>query len=75
MEWFAVSIDGEVSSTICANVLRKPSAPPGHVEVVWYEGATHDFEDPGRARQAFAANRAAKNDVMHREAALFDALP
>ena len=70
---FLGSDDEEVSPTTCASVLGQARAGP--VDVTLYPGATHDFDDPGSARQAVAANRAAKDDAMARAAALFDALP
>jgi dienelactone hydrolase len=65
--------DEEVSPAVCADVLRR--AQGGPVAVTVYEGATHDFDDPGAARQADAANRTARADAMRRAAAQFDALP
>ena len=61
-----------MSPTVCAEVLRH--APGGAVAVTVYPGATHDFGDPGTARQAAAGNRAAKADAMARAAALLDGL-
>ena len=69
---FLGSDDEEVSPTVCANVLRKASGGP--VVVTTYAGATHDFDDPGAARQAVAGNRGAKDDAMTRAAALLDAV-
>ncbi len=62
--------DEEVSPSVCADVLRR--ARGGPVAVTTYPGATHDFDDPGAARQAVAGNRAAKEDAMARAAALLD---
>ncbi|HEY4067182.1 MAG TPA: dienelactone hydrolase family protein, partial [Burkholderiaceae bacterium] len=64
--------DEEVSPTVCADVLSH--AKGGSVTVSVYDDATHDFDDPGAARQAVAANRSAKDDVMKRAQNLFDAL-
>ena len=72
---FLGSADEEVSPKVCADVLRAARSSHGKVDVTWYEGATHDFDDPGRARQAVAANRAAKDDAMRRSAGLLEALP
>ena len=66
---FLGSDDEEVSPTLCAKVLR------GAAQVTTYAGATHDFDDPGNARQSVAANRAARDDAMARAAALLDGLP
>ncbi|WP_240162264.1 dienelactone hydrolase family protein [Glaciimonas sp. PAMC28666] len=78
---FLGSDDEEVSPSVCANILRNTRSmeSKGHdtkrVEVVWYDGATHDFDDPGAKRQAIANNRIAKDDSMRRAAGLFDDLP
>ncbi len=68
---FLGSDDEEVSPAVCARVLQHAGGP---VEVTTYPGATHDFDDPGMARQAVAANRAAKDDAMARAASLLDGL-
>ena len=65
--------DEEVSPTVCEKVLRQASGGP--IAVTVYPGATHDFDDPGAARQAVAGNRTAKDDAMTRAAAQFDAVP
>jgi carboxymethylenebutenolidase len=70
---FLGSADEEVSPALCADVLRR--AQGGPVNVTVFEGASHDFDDPGSARQAIAANRAARETAMQRSSALFDALP
>ena len=70
---FLGSDDEEVSPLVCADVLHHATGGP--VAVTVYPGATHDFDDPGAARQAVAGNRAAKDDAMGRAAALFDGLP
>ncbi len=65
--------DEEVSPTVCEKVLRQASGGP--IAVTVHPGATHDFDDPGAARQAVAGNRVAKDDTMTRAAAQFDAVP
>jgi carboxymethylenebutenolidase len=65
--------DEEVSPVVCADVLHRATGGP--VAVTVYPGATHDFDDPGAARQAIAGNRAAKDDVMARAADLLGSLP
>lgn len=67
---FLGSDDEEVSPTVCEKVLR--GATGGPVQVTLFAGATHDFDDPGAARQSIAANRAAKEDAMARAATLLD---
>jgi carboxymethylenebutenolidase len=70
---FLGSDDDEVSPAACEKVLR--GAMGGPVQVTVFAGATHDFDDPGIARQSVAGNRAARDDAMERAAALLDALP
>jgi carboxymethylenebutenolidase len=64
---FLGAADEEVSPTVCAEVLGRAAGP---MQVTTYPGATHDFDDPGKARQSDAANRDAKADAMARAAAL-----
>jgi len=71
---FLGSDDEEVSPKVCADVLKR-TVPPGLVAVTLYDGATHDFDDPGKSRQSVAGNRTAHDDTLRRSAALFDALP
>ena len=70
---FLGSDDEEVSPSVCSRVLKSASGTP--VTVTLFDGATHDFDDPGPTRQSVAANRAAKADTMQRAATLLDALP
>lgn len=70
---FLGSEDEEVSPRRCMEVLRQSRGAA--VEVTVYAGATHDFDDPGPARQAVAGNRAATANVLQRAAQLFDAVP
>ena len=70
---FLGSDDEEVSPAVCEKVLGRATGGP--VAVTVYPGATHDFDDPGAARQAVAGNRAAKEDAMSRAAGLLEALP
>ena len=67
------SKDEEVSPVTCrrlAEELKKRGADAGF-EFVWYEGAQHSFDDPGKTRQAVPANRAATEDSMKRAEAFF----
>ena len=63
---FVGSEDEEVSPTLCQRVAERSRASGSPIDVVLYEGATHGFDDPGRRRQASAANHAAKNDALQR---------
>jgi carboxymethylenebutenolidase len=68
------SDDEEVSPKVCADVLGRASTTQGRIEVVWYQGATHDFDDPGKSRQSVPGNQAAKADALRRSAGLFESL-
>ena len=69
---FLGSDDEEVSPTVCDHYLHAGASGP--IAVTTYPGATHDFDDPGAARQAVPGNRLAKDDAMTRAANLLDAL-
>jgi len=71
---FLASEDEEVSPKICRSLLSKAPNTPARVDITEYEGATHDFDDPGRNRQDIAANRSAKDDALKRAANLLGAL-
>jgi dienelactone hydrolase len=58
--------DEEVSPVICQHVAARSIAAATKLDLTVYPGATHDFDDPGEARQKKAANRAAKADAMAR---------
>ena len=67
------SKDEEVSPVTCrrlAEEVKKRGADAGF-EFIWYEGAQHAFDDPGKARQAVPANRTATEDAMKRAGAFF----
>ena len=69
---FLAAQDEEVSPSVCAKVLGAARGGPARVTV--YDGATHNFDDPGRQRQSIDANRVAKDDAMARAAALLDGI-
>lgn len=63
--------DDEVSPTVCrslAEALRALGAP---LEFVWYEGAHHAYDDPGRTKQSHEPNRLALEDTLQRAEAFF----
>jgi dienelactone hydrolase len=64
------SEDEEVSPTVCQRVAERSRAAGSPIDVVLYQGATHGFDDPGRRRQANAANRAARSDALQRAISL-----
>ena len=43
------------------------------MRAVVYEGAQHNFDDPGRSKQSRDANRRATEDARARTARFFDA--
>lgn len=65
---FLAGEDEEVDPDICRKLLT--DAPAGtdkdKVQIIGYEGATHDFDDPGRKHQGVAANRTATEDAQVR---------
>lgn len=69
---FIGSQDEEVAPIPC-RLLAERTLARGirHFELVWYEGATHAFDDPGRSRQSVEANRSARSDSMRRAEAFF----
>jgi dienelactone hydrolase len=58
--------DEEVSSKICRHVAGRSLTADTNLDATFYPGATHDFDDPGEARQKVKANRDAKADAMTR---------
>lgn len=64
---FIGTADEEISPDVCSQLL----ADAASVQLQFYEGATHDFDDPGRARQSIPANVDARRDVIRQAAAFF----
>lgn len=63
--------DDEVSPAVCrmfAETLRARGAP---LEFVWYDGAHHAYDDPGKTRQSHEPNRLALQDTLQRAEAFF----
>jgi dienelactone hydrolase len=48
-----------------------PAAKSSPIEVVDYQDATHDFDDPGKKRQSEPGNQDAREDVLKRAAEIF----
>jgi dienelactone hydrolase len=67
---FLAGRDEEVNPEICRKALTGARADLGNgtrtVEIINYEDATHDFDDPGKSRQSVPANVEAKTDAMAR---------
>jgi len=68
---FQGSADEEVSPRRCKRLVDRSRAQGGDIALTLYPGATHDFDDPRRARQGDAANVAAKADAMARAGRFF----
>lgn len=69
---FIASADEEVATVPCRRLAEQIEARGiSHFEMVWYEGATHAFDDPGKRRQSVEANRSARSDSMRRAEAFF----
>jgi dienelactone hydrolase len=64
--------DEEVPPATCQHVAQRSIEAGTAVTVMFYRGATHDFDDPGPKRQEEPGNQAAKADAMARAAALLD---
>jgi dienelactone hydrolase len=65
---FVGSADEEISPRVCGELLTHAG---GDVQIHFYKGATHDFDDPGRPRQSIPANAEARQDVIQQAAAFF----
>jgi carboxymethylenebutenolidase len=63
--------DEEVSFRHCADLVARSRMHGGDIEIRPYRGATHGFDDPGRARQRLPANADAKQDAMVRAQRFF----
>jgi carboxymethylenebutenolidase len=65
---FVGTADEEISPKVCRELLTHAG---GDVQIQFYEGATHDFDDPGRKRQNIPANADALRDVAQQAPAFF----
>jgi dienelactone hydrolase len=69
---FIASNDEEVAPVPCSQLAEQVrTRGVMHFEMVWYEGATHSFDDPGKRRQSVEANRKAREDSMARAERFF----
>jgi dienelactone hydrolase len=75
---FLAGKDEEVNPEICRKALTGARADLGNglrtVDIINYEDATHDFDDPGKTRQAVPANADAKVDAMARALQIIKAM-
>lgn len=63
--------DDEVSPTVCRTFAEKIRGRGAAVEFVWYDGAHHSYDDPGKTKQSHEPNRLALQDTLQRAAAFF----
>jgi carboxymethylenebutenolidase len=68
---FHGSADEEVSWKTCNTLIEKGRARGGDIDITVYRGATHSFDDPGRARQSDPDNARAKQDATARSLQFF----
>ena len=64
------SADEEVSPQVC-EAFAKRAKPNGNFEWVVFEGAEHNFDDPGKTKQSNPANRRATEEAMRRAERFF----
>lgn len=63
--------DEEVSPTMCRSFAEKIRSRGAVLEFVWYDGADHSYDDPGKTKQSHEPNRLALQDTLQRAAAFF----
>ena len=70
---FIASNDEEVAPLPCSQLAEQVKARGvKDFEIVWYDGATHAFDDPGKRRQSVPGNREARSDSMVRAEQFFE---
>ncbi len=68
---FHGTADEEVSPRLCGELVEGSRAAGGPIEIQFYRGATHSFDDPGRKRQNNEANAIATEDAVRRSLDFF----
>jgi carboxymethylenebutenolidase len=63
--------DEEVSPRRCGDLVERSRAAGGAIEIRFYPGASHSFDDPGTTRQRVDANAAATEDAVKRSLQFF----
>jgi carboxymethylenebutenolidase len=63
--------DDEVSPTVCRNFAEQQKRNGAAVELVWFEGAHHAYDDPGRTKQSHVPNQVAMQDSLRRAELFF----
>jgi carboxymethylenebutenolidase len=65
------SADEEVSPKICESFARRARAAGSDLTPIVYEGAEHNFDDPGTRKQSNPANHKATEDAMRQAESFF----
>lgn len=71
---FVGSVDEEIDPRRCETLVQQTVAQRGDIGLQVYPGATHDFDDPGAARQGNPANAAAMRDATAQAIAFLAAI-
>lgn len=69
---FMGTADEEVSPALCTALVERSRKLKGDIELSLYPDVTHGFDDPGKKRQAVAANAAATAEVRAKAAPFFE---
>jgi dienelactone hydrolase len=65
------SADEEVSPKRCQQLAERVKNAGGDLQTVVYDGAAHNYDDPGKTIQSNPANRRATEDTMRRAESFF----
>jgi len=68
---FHGTADEEVSPRRCGELVEKSKAGGGAIEIRFYSGASHGFDDPGTKRQSNEANAVATEDAVQHSLQFF----
>lgn len=64
--------DDEVSPTVCRSFAETLRGRGASIEFLWYDGAHHSYDDPGRTKQSHPPNREAMTDSLKKAEDFFD---
>jgi len=62
----------KVSPKICEKFSEKAKKSGADLDIVVYEGAEHNFDDPGQKKQSKRANREATEETYRRATRFFE---
>jgi dienelactone hydrolase len=68
---FHGTADEEVSPRRCGELVERSKTEGGAIEIRFYPGASHSFDDPGPKRQSNEANAVATEDAVQRSLRFF----